>query len=116
MSLGKWEVEGEIYLQENGYDEYDIVEPYIITTHMNRGNIIYKDRDMIYGLYQCMRERLADTGLLVERGLHLSNWLEYVVGLKPAREYCHSTNLDYNYTINFQPQTKKVRITIEEIE
>lgn len=99
----KWEIEGELYLKENGYDQFDVVEPCIITNDMDRDRVIYKDLKW-------------DDKNDLEEGLYLSTWLEDTVKMDYARREFTFHEEACNHTISFQPQTKKVRITIEEID
>ncbi len=122
----KWEIEGELYLKENGYDQYDVIEPYIITKDMDRCKIIYKNVGQRYidGAWQTDELKKQ-----IKEGLLLSEWIEYEIGLNEGRVEYHyehqnykdeKTHTDKRFCSlseeSFQPQTKKVRITIEEID
>lgn len=107
----KWEIEGELYIQLNSYDQYEVSEPYIITKGMNRDNIIYENREWEFLPITCKSGR-EDPSKLVTCGQSISNWIEKTTLLEVAEEKSHFEIRK----ASFQPQTKKVRITIEEIE
>lgn len=104
----KWEIEGELYLRENDYDMYSVVEPCVITNNIDRDTIIYKDRDY------CSYKHPSSDHII--RDFYLSEWLENTVGMVAAREEFEFVEGKRTHLESFQPQTKKVRITIEEIE
>lgn len=107
----KHEIEGEIYCRVMGYDCYEIPEIYLITQNDKRENAIYKDKPDQFGLFKCCRE-MEDHNQLVDLGTDLTGWLINNLEL----DECEEENNWKNRTITFQPKTKKVRITVEEIE
>src|SRR5438128_2582360 len=95
----KHEIEGEIYFQKlfAGQDDFDF--SYMITSEMNRDNIIYSHESFPKFEVQC--------------GTNIENWIMEKLNLKPG-----ILDTDYstcNWTESFQPQTKRIRITIEEL-
>lgn len=122
MSLGKWEIEGELYVQINYYDQYGIDEPYIITSDMNRDNIIYNGVGHRFNFEENKWEYDKEEKKIA-CGKLISQWIEEVCKLVPCAIKSRSVMTPHKdsqfcslHEESFQPQTKKVRITIEEIE
>lgn len=118
----KWEIEGELYLGINYYDQYEVTEPYIITADMNRDNIIYKGVGHRFNFEENKWE-YDEKEKQICTGEPLSDWVESFSGLTPTSIQTYSEVTPYKnssfcskYESSFQPKTKKVRITIEEIE
>lgn len=107
----KWEIEGELYIELTEYDMYEIPEAYVITKDINRDNVIYKDKAWALLPYTCGRFN-EDHNQLAIPGKSITEWIQESVNIK---ESVLETNWK-NKSGSFQPETKKVRITIEEIE